>query len=107
MKKLVIMLMTALTVLAASASSFYQANVTDVRMIFVPLLKTCEIYYSLYPPGQVCLQGQLYFRAYEVDYVLKGVAGQVRITYHPGDTLSVSKEGVVEPRNFHTKKEFE
>jgi len=94
-------LFTALVLVSSLAHSYEQARRVSVDQLFIPLGERCEQYYSLYPPGKICLKGQLHHQVYEIVYEIRGVLRTVRLTYIPEQTFAVDSNGIVKPRN-HT-----
>lgn len=92
----------ALLVLASPLTHAYEkATRISVEQLFIPLGESCEQYYSLNPPGKICLNGQLHYRVYDIVYRLHGELRKVRLIYIPEKTFDVDEDGTVKPRN-HT-----
>jgi len=96
-------LFTVLVLASSLVHAYEQAKRKSVEQLFIPLGESCEQYYSLNPPGKICLKGQLHFQVYDIVYEIRGVLRKVRLTYIPEQTFEVDLDGTVKPRNHHIR----
>lgn len=102
MKRLAMLVLAVLfSTVANAAPGFGVAERLSYETQFVPMGQTCQQYFSLLPPGHVCLEGNLYFTTYRVKYDLNGKLRTATLHYIPEDAFVVDRNGLPIPPN-HT-----
>jgi hypothetical protein len=94
-------------ILSISANAQDNSTRINYETEFVPLNTRCDPYFSLNPPGQVCLNGMMYFRVYNVEYKNQNRSRSAKLTYIPERRFEVDSNGAVKQRNHSYRTENE